>query len=120
MMETASVEEKELHHIAQATLPLSEGEDVEILLKKRADPNSASAQHGNTALHWAGWYNREEISVSLLVSRADPSTAAMDGVTPAHNAARMNSLSVLMLLCAAGCDLGAVDDCGLSLLFYST
>src|SRR4030095_5955917 len=78
-------------------------EAVRVLLQRRVDVNTASAD-GTTALHWATYRDDLE-STDLLIRAGARVNAATDiGVTPLWNASQNGSEAMVRRLLEAGAD----------------
>ena len=71
---------------------------VGLLLKARAAPDESNERDGQTALLLAAENGHDEVVAALLSGGADPATAAHDGTTALHAAARSGSEGVARLL----------------------
>lgn len=82
---------------------------VRALLEYGADTEIAEHLHGNTALHTAAAYGREDLARILLDGGADPNSRNHSGATPLHAAAEKGTAKVLRLLVSRGADPNARD-----------
>lgn len=83
-------------------------EMAEVLLKGKADPNTADGE-GITALMNAATAGNGPVAEALLAAGADPQKRDKQRRTSLHLAAAQNSVEVVNLLLARGADLAASD-----------
>lgn len=95
-------------------------EAVDLLLKYRANPN-CRAKDGTTALHYAAYYGKVEVLISLLRAGGDINVRDNHGRTPLHYAASECNISVIRYLEGiSSVDWGATDNYGHTVAMYST
>jgi ankyrin len=77
----------------------------------RANPNERG-HHGRTPLHYAAYYDQEDVAKLLLEKGAEIDTAARFGETPLHAAASYGNIKVVRLLVDRGANINAADTGG--------
>ena len=82
------------------------------LLSAGANPNTQTAEHGNTALMYAAYYGYEKGVQVLLNAAADVNIQTSDGNTALHDAAAEGHLAVCKILLASGAQATVTDSNG--------
>ena len=82
------------------------------LLSAGANPNTQTAEHGNTALMHAAYYGYEKGVQVLLNAAADVNIQTSDGNTALHDAAEKGHLAVCKILLASGAQATVTDSNG--------
>jgi hypothetical protein len=96
-----------LHKLLDASAEGNE-EEVQELLKARADPNGSN-DAAVTALHLAAFHGHNTIAALLLASRADVNAGDCFQAAPLHKAARNGHAEVAQTLLDFGADVNHVD-----------
>ncbi|CAN5906767.1 ankyrin repeat domain-containing protein [soil metagenome] len=85
--------------------------DVESLLASKADV-SASQADGTTALHWATYYDQEDVVKKLVAADAKAEVANRYGITPLLLACQNGSAEIVKMLSDAGANVNAKQSGG--------
>ena len=100
-------------HIAAP--PGEHGSVIKLLLENKADPNMRD-RHGNTPLHVLITINRDPETARILLAdgKTDVSMRNIMGQTPLHLAVMENRYALISPLLAAGSDIFAADNSGVT------
>ena len=93
--------------------------EVAALLAKGADVNAKNSG-GQTPLHWAAKFARQDIARLLLSNGADVNSRSTDGRTPLYTATLWNNTNIVELLLTKGADINAKNEEGRTPLHNAT
>lgn len=82
---------------------------VKMLIEEYGASCNATCDDGNTALHWAGWFELPQIVEYLISKDADVNKENAKQQTPCHWTAMAGSIHCMRSLIKAACDLTARD-----------
>ncbi len=96
-----------MDHKIIVRLLLEAGSQVDVL-----NVSETIGEKGDTALHCAAFWGRDDIAKFLLAGGADVNAKSATGRTPLHNAALMGNVRIARLLLENGAKIDSKDNDG--------